>query len=238
MKIALLGYGKMGKAIEKIALSRGHGIVLKINEENLQDLTETNLKKADAVIEFSTPETAVSNIHFCFKLNVPIVVGTTGWLEKWSEVTKLCKEKDQTLFYASNYSLGVNLFFALNRYLAKMMNNYSDYDVDITEIHHIHKKDQPSGTGITLAKEAIEYFHKKRQWVNDPSENKNDLFIKSIRDDEAPGTHIVKYFSDIDDIEIKHVAHNRKGFALGAVLATEWVKDKKGVFGMEEMLGL
>lgn len=237
MKLALLGYGKMGKEIEKIALDRGHSIVLKINDENIQDLTEANLKKADVSIEFSTPETAVSNITKCFSVNVPIVVGTTGWLDKWDEITKLCKEKEQSLFYASNYSLGVNLFFALNRYLAKMMNNYNvSYDTDITEIHHIHKKDKPSGTGITLAKELIEYFHSKRQWVNEPSKNKSDLFINSVRTDEVPGTHTVRYFSDIDDIEIKHVAHNRKGFALGAVLAAEWLRDKKGVFGMEDML--
>lgn len=238
MKIALLGYGKMGQEIEKIALSRGHTIVLKINDTNLQDLTDVNLKKADVAIEFSTPETAVSNITHCFNVNLPIVVGTTGWLEKWDEVTKVCKTKDQTLFYASNYSLGVNLFFALNRYLAKMMNNYTGYDVDITEIHHIHKMDKPSGTGITLAKELIEYFHSKRQWVLESSEKKSDLQIHSVREDEVPGTHTVRYFSDIDEIEIKHVAHNRKGFALGAVLAAEWVRDKKGVFGMEEMLGL
>jgi 4-hydroxy-tetrahydrodipicolinate reductase len=236
MKIALLGYGKMGKEIEKIALSRGHSIVLKINDENLQELTDANLKKADVAIEFSTPETAVRNIHHCFSVNAPIVVGTTGWLEKWDEIIKSCKVNEQTLFYASNYSLGVNLFFALNRQLAKMMNNYKEYDVDMTEIHHVHKKDKPSGTGITLAKELIEYFHAKRQWINEPSQNKTDLYVNSIRTDEVPGTHTVRYFSDIDDIEIKHVAHNRKGFALGAVMAAEWVRDKKGVFGMEEML--
>ncbi len=237
MKLALLGYGKMGKEIEKIALQRGHSIVLKINDQNLQDLTDVNLKKADVAIEFSTPETSISNINYCFNVNVPIVVGTTGWLDKWDQIIRECKMKDQTLFYASNYSLGVNLFFTLNKYLAKMMNNYSaSYDADITEIHHVHKKDKPSGTGITLAKELIEYFHSKRQWVNEPSQNKNDLLINSIRTDEVPGTHTVRYFSDIDDIEIKHIAHNRKGFALGAVMAAEWVRDKKGVFGMEEML--
>lgn len=239
MKLALLGYGKMGKEIEKIAISRGHSIVLKINDENLDELNDINLKKADVVIEFSTPETAVSNITKCFHVSVPIVVGTTGWLDKWDDITKLCKAKDQALFYASNYSLGVNLFFALNKYLAKMMNNYNaSYDADITEIHHVHKKDKPSGTGITLANELIECFRAKHQWVNEPSQNKSDLVINSIRTDDVPGTHTVRYFSDIDDIEIKHVAHNRKGFALGAVMAAEWLKDKKGVFGMEEMLSL
>ena len=237
MKIALLGYGKMGKEIEKIAVSRGHEIVLKINVDNAKDLTVENLKKADAAIEFSTPETAYSNIQKCFEANVPVVVGTTGWTDHLNEVTKQCLEKNQSLFFSSNYSIGVNLFFKVNEYLAKLMNTHSEYNVELEEIHHIHKLDAPSGTAITLANHIIEQIDEKKNWINATTENKNEVGIISKRLGEVPGTHTVTYRSEVDEINITHFAHNRKGFAMGAVMAAEWMKGKKGVFGMNDMLG-
>jgi 4-hydroxy-tetrahydrodipicolinate reductase len=235
MNIALIGYGKMGKEIEQIAISRGHTIVLKIGSANA-NYTSEELKKADVAIEFSTPESAINNIYKCFATGVPIIVGTTGWLNKLDEVKQKCIEKNQTLFYASNYSIGVNLFFKLNTYLAKLMNPYPDYNVSIEEIHHVHKLDAPSGTAISLAHQVIEQIDSKQKWVNASSEKENELSIVSKRIDEVPGTHTVTYSSTIDEINITHIAYNRKGFALGAIIAAEWAQNKKGVFGMNDLM--
>jgi 4-hydroxy-tetrahydrodipicolinate reductase len=237
MNIALFGYGKMGKEIEKIALSRGNKIVLIVDVNNVDTFTIDELKKADAAIEFSTPETAVKNIYKCFEANVPVVVGTTGWLGRLDEVKKKCVENNQTLFYASNYSIGVNLFLKLNTYLAKLMNNHSEYNVSMEEIHHVHKLDAPSGTAITIAEQIIEQVDSKKKWVNDPTDNLQELAIVSKRIGEVPGTHTVTYASGIDEISITHLANNRKGFAMGAVIAAEWVKGKKGIFGMNDLMG-
>lgn len=236
MKIALIGYGKMGKEIEQIAISRGHTIVLKVDRTNASSYSVAELKKADVAIEFSTPESAINNIHKCFEANIPVVVGTTGWLEHLDNVKQQCIEKQHTLFYASNYSIGVNLFFKLNESLAKMMNNYPAYNVSMEEIHHVHKLDAPSGTAISLANQVIGNLAAKKKWVNRPAEDTSELGIISKRLDEVPGTHTVTYSSDVDEISITHIAHNRKGFASGAVIAAEWVKDKKGIFGMNDLM--
>jgi 4-hydroxy-tetrahydrodipicolinate reductase len=236
MNIALIGYGKMGKEIEQIALSRGHKIALIVDAHNATTYTLDELKKADVAIEFSTPDSALGNIYKCFEAGVPIVVGTTGWLEKLEEVKKKCADKKQTLFYTSNYSIGVNLFFKLNQQLAKLMNNHKEYNVHMEEIHHVHKLDSPSGTAISLANQVIANVDEKKKWVNATTADKNELGIVSKRLDEVPGTHTVTYASNIDEISITHIAYNRKGFALGAVVAAEWVHDKKGVFGMEQLM--
>jgi 4-hydroxy-tetrahydrodipicolinate reductase len=245
MNIALLGYGKMGKIIEKIATDRKHTIVLKIDYDNQHELTAENLKKADAVIEFTTPGSVLSNIQHCFEANVPIVIGTTGWYEHLPEIKQQCLQNNNTLLYASNFSIGVNIFFHVNRVLAKLMNNYPYYDVQVEEIHHTQKLDAPSGTAITIAEGIIENLDTKKDWVNvltvdgdDATDDniKNDqLLIESFRINSVPGTHTVIYDSEVDMIEFKHTAHNRNGFALGAVLAAEWVHDKKGFFSVEEM---
>lgn len=238
MKIALLGYGKMGKEIEQIALSKGHEIVLKITSKNISDFKKENLQKADVAIEFSNPNSVVENVLKCFEASVPIVAGTTGWDDKESEIKALCKEKNQTLFFASNFSIGVNLFFELNKTLAQLMNKHNEYKVSIEEIHHVHKKDSPSGTAITLANQLIENSDKLKKWINKESENKEDLGVVSLRKDEVPGTHSIKYWNEIDEIEIIHKAHSRKGFAAGAVIAAEFIKGKKGIFGMKDILTL
>ena len=238
MKIALLGYGKMGKEIEQIAIQRKHEIILKVDINNLSSYSIEELKNADAAIEFSIPEAAYGNIMKCFNLNIPIVVGTTGWLNKLEEVKKICLDKNQTLFYSSNYSIGVNIFFKLNEHLAKIMNHYQQYNVSMLEEHHINKLDSPSGTAITLANQIIESNSGKENWVNASSDKSSELEIISKRIAEVPGTHSIKYFSAIDEIEIKHHAYNRKGFALGAVLATEWLQGKKGIFGMNDLLNI
>jgi 4-hydroxy-tetrahydrodipicolinate reductase len=237
MNIALFGYGKMGKEIEKIALSRGNKIVLIVDVNNADTYTLKELKNADAAIEFSTPETAIKNIYKCFEANVPVVVGTTGWLNRLDEVKKKCTDNNQTLFYASNYSIGVNLFLKLNTYLAKLMNHHTEYNVSMEEIHHIHKLDAPSGTAITIAEQIMEQVDSKKKWVNNSTEKLEELSIVSKRIGEIPGTHTVTYASDIDEISITHLAHNRKGFALGAVIAAEWVKEKRGIFGMNDLMG-
>jgi 4-hydroxy-tetrahydrodipicolinate reductase len=238
MNIAIIGYGKMGKAIEEIAVQRGHTIVLKINIDNLEDFTDENLKKADIAIEFSGPESAVENIKKCFNAGVPVVSGSTGWLNNWDEVKNYSTEKNAGFLYASNYSVGVNLFFELNKYLAQLMLPHTEYNVEMEEIHHTEKKDAPSGTAITLAEQILEHLPSKKQWVNQNSSKPEDLVILSKRIDPAPGTHVIKYTSPIDDIEITHTAHNRKGFATGAVLAAEFLKGKKGIFAMKDVLGL
>ncbi|MBS1640101.1 MAG: 4-hydroxy-tetrahydrodipicolinate reductase [Bacteroidetes bacterium] len=238
MNIALIGYGKMGKAIEEIAIQKGHTIVLKIDLHNAEDFTKENLSKADVAIEFTGPHSAFENVMKCLSFNTPIVCGSTGWLDKWNEVKKYCDENNRALVYASNYSIGVNLFFELNIYLAKLMNKHKQYNVTMQEIHHTQKKDAPSGTAITLAEQVLQHIDAKEKWVNHLSENTSDLEIISERIDPAPGTHKIKYHSTVDDIEIIHTAHSRTGFASGAVLAAEFLKNKKGIFGMKEVLGL
>jgi len=240
MKIALLGYGKMGKMIERIALERKHEIVLQIGRQNLDELTTENLQKADVAIEFSTPHTVLGNIDFCFKANVPIVVGATGWYEKLNDVKMECLQRNASLIYASNFSIGVNIFFHMNKMLAKLMNRYPYYEVQVEEIHHTQKLDAPSGTAITIAEDIIENIPVKEAWVNVVSGQVDDtspvvikpgqLLIESHRIENVPGTHTVIYDSEVDSIEFKHTAHNRSGFALGAVLAAEWIKDRKGFF--------
>jgi 4-hydroxy-tetrahydrodipicolinate reductase len=232
MKLALLGYGRMGKAIEQIALERGHQIVCKIDK----DQSEEELDGADVAINFSVPDAAVNNINMALHNSIPVVCGTTGWLDGYGEVTQTALEKDTAFLYSSNFSVGVNLFFKLNKILAKMMRQHQDYKVTMEETHHIHKLDAPSGTAITLAEEIIKNSD-LFQWKlkeNGP----NTVSINSFREGEVPGTHSVKYISLIDEISIEHKAHNRKGFALGAVIAAEWIADKKGIFKMEDVLNL
>lgn len=238
MKIALIGYGKMGKAIEEIAIQRGHKIVLKIDQPNLQDFTKENMRRADAAIEFTSPHSAFNNIKTCIELNTPVVSGSTGWVTRLDEMKKICDASNGAFIYASNFSVGVNLFFELNKKLAALMGPHKDYEVLIEETHHTEKKDAPSGTAITLAEQVLEEIRRKKQWINKLSDNPDDLEIISQRIDPAPGTHSVKYSSAIDDIEIIHTAHNRKGFATGAVLAAEFIKDKKGSFTMKDVLNL
>jgi 4-hydroxy-tetrahydrodipicolinate reductase len=232
MKIALLGYGKMGQVIERIALERGHEIVLKKDEFN----TYEGLGAADVAIDFSVPSAAVSNISSCFNLNVPVVSGTTGWLEHYEEMIALCNAKNGGFISSSNFSLGVNLFFEFNEYLAKIMSNFDHYKVNMEEIHHDQKLDAPSGTAISLAKGVIENSTYTDWTLNTPKEHQ--IHIEAIRTGTVPGTHTVTYSSDVDSIEIKHTAHNREGFALGAVIAAEWLAGKKGVFTMKDVLGL
>ncbi|WP_299437345.1 4-hydroxy-tetrahydrodipicolinate reductase [uncultured Aquimarina sp.] len=232
MNIALLGYGRMGKTIEKIATERGHTIVLTVDKDD----KEYDVSVADVAIDFSIPSAAVNNITNCFNAGVPIISGTTGWLDHYDQITSLCKEKDGGFIYASNYSLGVNLFFELNKKLAKMMNPIEGYDIHMEEIHHTQKLDAPSGTAITLAEGVIENTNKDA-WQLDEGDDKT-IAIKAKRIKNVPGTHTVTYASAVDDIEIKHTAHNRHGFALGAVVAAEWLSGKTGVFGMKDVLGL
>lgn len=239
MNIALIGYGKMGKAIEKIALENGHQIVVKIDVNNEADFIAENIAKADVAIEFTGPHSAVDNIKKCLTFGIPVVSGSTGWLEKWEEIVSFCTEKKGCFVYASNYSIGVNLFFEVNKYLAKLMNDYADYNISLSEIHHTEKKDAPSGTAISLAEQILESVTRKKGWTNSiNADDATSLNIFSERIDPAPGTHKIKYSSEIDDIEIIHTAHNRIGFAGGAVKAAEFSLNKKGVFGMKEVLGL
>jgi len=238
MNIGLLGYGKMGKAIEQIALQRGHKIVVAIGIENLEDRTVENIKKADVIIEFTGPESAFDNLKFCIDAGVPVVCGSTGWLSKFDEMKKYCTDKNGGLLYASNFSVGVNIFFALNKKLAELMAPHKEYDVELTEIHHTQKLDAPSGTAISLADQVLAQIPAKTKWVNQASSNASDLVILSERIDPAPSTHTVGYYSDIDDIEITHTAHNRTGFATGAVLAAEFMHGKKGIYSMQDVLGI
>lgn len=235
MNIALLGYGKMGKEIEAIALQRGHSIVLKVDETNASTFTAEELKAANVAIEFSTPHTVIGNIKKCFESQVPIVVGTTGWYDEFEMIQELCLQEESALFHATNFSLGVNLFFKVNTYLAELMNKYDSYDVEMEEIHHIHKLDKPSGTAISLANQVLEKIDRKKNW-SITEHNPETLFIKDVREGEVPGTHIIKYKSPVDDIEIMHKAHNRKGFALGAVIAAEHINGKKGIFTMNDLI--
>ena len=232
MKIALLGYGKMGKVIERIALERGHEIVLKKTEENSFD----GLLDADVAIDFSVPTAAVQNISECLHHNIPIVSGTTGWLEHYDDMTSLCTSKNGAFIYGSNFSLGVNLFFELNAHLAKIMSRFNQYEVSMEEIHHTQKLDKPSGTAITLAQNIIKEKKLSSWSIENP--NENELFIDVKRIDSVPGTHSISYTSEVDTIEITHTAHNRDGFALGAVIASEWLINKKGIYTMKDVLGL
>jgi 4-hydroxy-tetrahydrodipicolinate reductase len=236
MNIALIGYGKMGKEIEKAAIERGHHVKLIIDKDNIWDLNPEKLSACDVAIEFTTPESAVENIYSCFKANTPVVIGTTGWVDQMEEVKSKCLENGNTMLAASNFSIGVNIFFELNRKLATLMNPQEEYEVKMEEIHHIHKKDAPSGTAISLAQDIINIIERKNEWKNEASSDKKDLIIISKREDNVPGTHSIKYTSEVDDIEIIHTAHSRKGFALGAVIAAEWIANKKGVFSMSDVL--
>ena len=233
MKIALLGYGKMGKAIEEIALERNHQIILKTSSKT----KEIDLCGVDVAIDFSIPETAFKNISKALNQGIPVISGTTGWLDKYKEIVSLCKEENGTFIYASNFSLGVNIFFEINKQLAKLMANHTDYSVAIEEVHHTQKLDAPSGTAITLANQILENFDKDK-WVLGVTDKENELPIIAKRIENVAGTHYVKYENDIDEIEIIHKAKNRKGFALGAVIAAEWIKNKKGVFTMQDVLGI
>ncbi|HRH12005.1 MAG TPA: 4-hydroxy-tetrahydrodipicolinate reductase [Bacteroidia bacterium] len=235
MKIALIGYGKMGKEIEAIALKRGHEVILKIDKDNQDEMNIVNLKKADVAIEFSTPHTVVENIYKCFNAHLPVVVGATGWYDKFDEIIAHCEGNRGSLFHATNFSVGVNLFFKLNSYLAELMNKYEDYDISMEEIHHIHKLDKPSGTAISLANQILNKVKRKEKWSID-EKAPDTLHIVDKREGEVPGTHIVKYHSSIDDIEIMHKAHSRKGFALGAVIAAEFLQGKTGVYSMNDLI--
>ena len=235
MKIALIGYGKMGKTIEQIALQRGHHIVSIIDINNTADFDSEAFRSADVAIEFTTPATALGNYMRCFEANVPVVSGTTGWLSHLDEVKAKCEQEGKTFFYASNFSVGVNIFFALNRYLAKIMNGFPAYDVRMTEVHHIHKLDAPSGTAITLAEGILDNVERKERWTLETAEQPTDLPIHAIREGEVPGIHEIIYESEADTISIKHDAKSRAGFALGAVIAAEFTAGKKGFLGMNDL---
>lgn len=237
LNIALIGYGKMGKAIEEIALKRGHIIGMKIDIDTAADFTKENLQRCDVAIEFTSPHSAVQNILTLLDAGIPVVSGSTGWLARWDEVKQTCQAGKGAMVYASNYSVGVNIFFEVNKLLARLMDLQTDYEVSMEEIHHTEKKDAPSGTAITLAEQILTSLGRKEAWVNRRSMSPRELSIISERIDPAPGTHKIKYSSPVDDIEIIHTAHNRQGFATGAVLAAEFIKGKKGVFSMKEVLG-
>ena len=236
MRIVLIGYGKMGREIERLAIGRGHEIVAKIDIDNASDLNSLTSDDADVAIEFSNPASAFSNIMTCIEKQIPVVCGTTGWLDKKQEVEAATKSYQSTFFYASNYSIGVNLFFRLNKMLANLMAPHKEYAIYTNEIHHTEKKDSPSGTAITIAEGIIEAYPEKDKWVNNQIPASNEVAIWSQRESIKPGTHTVKYISKVDQIEMTHEAFSREGFALGAVIAAEWVKDKKGVLDMDDML--
>jgi 4-hydroxy-tetrahydrodipicolinate reductase len=242
MKIALLGYGKMGQIIERFALERGHEIVLKIDKDNRSELNASSLSKADVAIDFSAPDAALSNIYACFDANLPVVVGTTGWYGELQQVKNDCLSGNNTLLYGSNFSIGVNLFFHINKVLARVMNDFPAYDVQVEEIHHTQKLDSPSGTAMTIAEGVIENLDRKEEWVNeldgepfDEVLRKEQILIASLRVDQVPGTHTVLYSSEVDEIELKHTAHSRAGFALGAVVAAEWLQHKQGFYNIADI---
>ena len=233
MKIALFGYGKMGKEIEQIALQRGHEIVLKI-----KGTEEYDISQADIAIDFSVPNAALSNIVSCFRNNVPVISGTTGWLDDFDKAIDVCKENNGSFIYASNFSIGVNIFFELNKQLAKMMSSQEEYSINVEEIHHTKKLDTPSGTAITLAEGIINNTSKRDWQLKETQVNAGTIPIEAKRILDVPGTHIISYESQIDSIEIKHTAHNRKGFALGAVIAAEWLNNKIGIYTMKDVLNI
>ncbi len=237
MRILLLGYGKMGQVIERIALECGHTIVARVDEKNRAELTAYRPETVDVVIEFSHPDAAVQNLTDCLTLGLPVVCGTTGWLDHRADIEALCRQKKGAFFYASNYSIGVNLFFRLNRTLARLMARQPQYRVTMTETHHVHKKDAPSGTALTLAGNILAEIPRYTTWVLGAESVEHELAIVALREGEVPGTHSVKYASGVDDLEIIHTAHSREGFAQGAVVAAEWLVGKQGVFGMDDLLG-
>jgi len=236
LKIALIGYGKMGRAIEEIALKRGYEIVLKIGSKNLAHLTADNLRKADVAIEFTNPESVVQNLFTCIDAGVPVVCGSTGWVRHEDEVRNYCLEKKGTLLFASNFSIGVNIFFAVNKKLAALMASQIEYKVIVEEIHHTAKKDAPSGTAITIAQQIINERTDLKHWSNDAEPAADELQIVSKRIDPAPGTHFVRYSSEADEIELIHTAHSRQGFAAGALAAAAFLSGKKGIFSMDDVL--
>ena len=236
MNIAIIGYGKMGHEIEKICRERGHNIVCTIDVGEESKFDSEEFKNADVAIEFSAPESALNNYKRAFAGNVPVVSGTTGWLDNIDEVKQACEKDGQTFFYASNFSLGVNILFAVNKYLAKIMNDFPEYKVQVDETHHIHKLDAPSGTAITIAEGILESLERKKQWELDKQTNDEDLQINAFRKNEVPGIHTIKYESEVDSIELTHDAKSRKGFALGAVVAAEFTVKNKGFLGMEDLL--
>lgn len=236
MKIAILGYGRLGQEVERIAILRKHEVVLIIDSIEDWEKEGNRLGEADVAIEFSQPDTVLDNIYHCFDANIPVVIGTTGWYEDFDQVRKDCIDRGQTLFYSTNFSIGVNLFFELNRKFASIMSKMTDYEISIEETHQIHKQDAPSGTAIVLANDIIRNSEKKEKWVRETPENPEELGIQSFRTENVPGTHKVKYESADDSIEIIHTAKNRRGFAIGTLLAAEWLLGKKGVYEMKELL--
>jgi 4-hydroxy-tetrahydrodipicolinate reductase len=237
VKIALIGYGKMGKEIEKLTLNTEDEIALKIDLDNQHEFTPEKISGCDVAIEFTSPSTVVNNIKKCFKAGIPIVAGTTGWNDQLEEITSLCKEYNQTLFYSSNYSLGVNLFFAANKYLASLMNKFPEYKVSMEEIHHTMKLDAPSGTAITAAEDISRNLDRVKGWTMDKNNNQGKIIIKATREGDVKGIHEVTYDSEIDFLSIKHSAKNRVGFAKGALMAAKYIKDRKGVYTMNDLLG-
>ena len=238
MKIALLGYGKMGRTIDRLATAAGDEIVLRLGSTNAADLTADHLRRAEVAIDFSLPATAFRHVSACLRAGVPVVCGTTAWLDRLDEAKALCAAENGAFLYASNFSVGVNIFFALNRHLASLMNDQSAYDVQVEEVHHTQKLDAPSGTAITLAEQLLRKLDGKQDWRNELVNDPEIVSILSRREDPAPGTHVVTYTSEVDSIEIKHTAHSRAGFASGALRAARWLVGKRGVFGMDDVLGL
>lgn len=237
MKAAIIGYGKMGREIEKVLRQRGHEIVLIIDVDNAADLNAGNLRGVDVAIEFTTPATAFGNIVKCIEAGVPIVCGTTAWTERLPEIEALCREKDGAFFYASNYSVGVNIMFRLNRLLAEMMNRAPEYDVTVEEVHHTQKKDAPSGTAVTMADDIVSILERKQKWVGETTVDPSELEVLSVRRSVVPGIHTVTYESETDSITLSHNAKSRAGFVLGAVMAAEFIVGKKGIFSMRDLLG-
>lgn len=238
MKIALIGYGKMGKAIEEIATQRGHEITMRIGTANKDEMTRENLRMADAIIEFTGPEAAKENVLLCLEAGVPVVCGTTGWNDELATAKLSATENETAFLWASNFSVGVNIFFEVNKLLASLMNNQEEYEISIEETHHTQKKDAPSGTAITLAEQILENIQRKKHWAKESTNSSDEFPIVAHRIDNIPGTHKITYHSAIDNIEITHTAHNRQGFALGAVLAAEFISGKQGIFTMKDVLGI
>ena len=238
MRILLLGYGKMGKAIEEVALQRGHHIEHKIDAANRAALATLDPATVDVAIEFSQPQAAYENIHQCLSRGIPVIAGTTGWLAQKADIEAYCQAQQGTFFYASNFSIGMHIFFKVNAFLAKLMNQHPEYEVALEEIHHLEKKDAPSGTAITLAEAIIENLHRKKNWELGAAQQAHTLEIVAKREEKVPGTHTIHYSTPVDTLMIRHTAHSREGFALGAVLVAEWIKNKQGVLGMEDFLQL
>ena len=237
MKIALIGYGKMGKAIHEIALQKNIDVALIVDIENRNSVTKEELQQVDVAIEFTSPHTAVENIKWCFDADVPVVVGSTGWTTQLDDIKKYAIENNKAFLFAPNFSIGVNIFFEVNRYLAKIMNEHEEYDINLEEIHHTEKKDAPSGTALHAALDILKKLERKTDWENNETNDASTLSIISKREENVPGTHVVTYESSIDRIDLVHTAHNRKGFAGGALLAAEWIVGKKGAYSMEDVLG-